>query len=154
MHFLDFSMVLLNTYTCITEINPTISGAHEKKKSTQNKTEKNVRVKGTGTRPVKIADDPCQLLKNYLWDQFLCSSLIIVLVYVSFFSPSFLLLFSFCFDVENSHSCNAKIIVPTFIQKFMHSEATFFMHIHYTCKYILTHVSTCMHQHMQTIYCL
>lgn len=62
----------------------------EKKKKVHKTKLKNVRVKGTGTRPVKIADDPCQLLKNYhLWDQFLCSSLIIVLVYVSFFSPFF-----------------------------------------------------------------
>lgn len=127
-----------------------------KKKKYTKQNRKNDRVNRTGTRPVKIADEPCQLLKNCLWDQFLCSSLIIVLVYVSFFSPSFLLLllFSFCFDVENSHSCNTKIIVPTFIHKFMHSQATYFMHIHYTCKCILTHVNIYMHQCTQTIHCL
>lgn len=39
LHFLDFSMVLVNTYTCIIEINPTTSVTHEQK-STQKKTEK------------------------------------------------------------------------------------------------------------------
>lgn len=116
---------------------------------------KNNRVNRTGTTPVKIADEPCQLLKNCLWDQFLCSSLIIVLVYASFFFFSsflLLLLFSFRFDVKNSHSCNTKIIVPTFIHKFMHSEATFFMHTHHTCKYIFTHINIYMQQHIEAIH--
>lgn len=124
-----------------------------KKKVHKTKQKKNNRVNRTGTRPVKIADEPCQLFKNCLWDQSLCSFLIIVLGYVSFFPLLFFyLLFSFCFDVENSHSCNTKIIVPTFIHKFMHSEATFFMHTHYTCKCILTHVN--IYIHTQTIRCL
>lgn len=46
MHFLDFGMVLLNTYTCIIEINPTISDTHEQKKNTQNKTEKMTELTG------------------------------------------------------------------------------------------------------------
>lgn len=127
---------------------------NRKKYSKQNR--KNDRVNSTGTRPEKIADEPCQLLKNCLWDQFLCSSLIIVLVYVSFFPLSFLLLllFSFGFDLENSHSCNTKIIVPTFIHKFMHSEITFIMHTHYTCKCMPTRVNTYMHQIKQTMHCL
>lgn len=32
LHFLDSSMVLVNTYTCIIEINPTTSDTHEQKK--------------------------------------------------------------------------------------------------------------------------
>lgn len=77
------------------------------------------------------------------------------LVYVSFFFPLLLLLlFSFRFDVENSHSCNTKIILPTFIHKFMHSAATFFMHTHYMCRSTLTHVNMYMDQHIQNIHCL
>lgn len=65
LHFLDFSMVLLSTYTCIIEINPTISDTHEQKKYTK-QNRKNCRVNRIGTRSVKIADEPCQLSKNCL----------------------------------------------------------------------------------------
>lgn len=40
LHFLDFSMVLVNTYTCIIEINPTTSDTHEQKKLHKTKQKK------------------------------------------------------------------------------------------------------------------
>lgn len=45
LHFRDFSMVLVNTYTCIIEINPTTSDTHEQK-STQNKIDKMTEFRG------------------------------------------------------------------------------------------------------------
>lgn len=124
----------------------------KKKKKYPKQNRKKDRVNRTGTRPVKIADEPCQLLKNCLWDQFLCSSLIIVLVYVSFFSLLFFYFYCFHFALMLK-TATAAIQKLLFLLSYTSSctQRQLSLCIHITRAHTLTRVNIYMHKHMQTI---